>query len=207
MSIWTVALAAVSLLVQARANDRLDNLLEHASQQLNRAEFLEDPRALEDARAGIDQALKLAPAHFPALKLRARQLTVAGDLAAARELALGLNKTMPDDLDVRWSLVVACRRTGRHEEAERTAQWMLDLRPEDPRSLLAAVDLRTDAGQFEAALRACLDLLVRTELQDPYLRLAVLDRTVAAYHALGRSELAEKARTAARQLRTQLKGQ
>lgn len=204
---WIGVLAAAALLAQTPAGDRLDMLLERAGQQLNRAEFLEEPRALAGARADIAEALKLAPAHFAALKLRARQLTAEGDFAAARELALGLNRKMPDDLDVRWSLVAACRLSGKREEAERVAQWMLDLRPEDPRSLLAAVDLRTDRGQFEAALRVCLDLLLRTESQDPYLRLAVLDRAAAAYQGLGRGQFAEQARAAAKQLRIQLRGQ
>lgn len=203
---WILALAAAALLMPVEANDHLDNLLERASQQLNRAEFLEEPRALEEARAAIDAALKLTPEHFSALRLRVRQLAIAGDLPAARELSLALNKQMPDDLEVRWWLVYSCRRMKRMEEAERAAQWMLDLRPEDPRSLLAAVDLRIDAGQFESALRVCLDLLVRAEVGDAYLRLAVLDRTAAAYAGLERAELAGKARAAAAQLRVQMKG-
>src|SRR5688500_10824078 len=97
----------------------------------------------EYTATGSDQALAAARAAVASLPtshragvLNARLLIAEGKAENGLEQAKVLNRNMPDDLDTYALMVDAALALGRVEDAEKSAQWMLNMRPEDVRSLM-----------------------------------------------------------------------
>ena len=67
---------------------------------------------------------------YDAVKIQANNALRDGKPALAIELAEPLSKSAPDDIDVWYTLAQAYRQSGKLDIAEKTTQWMLDLRPE-----------------------------------------------------------------------------
>jgi tetratricopeptide (TPR) repeat protein len=104
------------------------------------------------ADEAIGQALSRAPDNFEALKARAWVLLGQHRFADALALAETLNKRAPDDVMVYGLLTDASVELGKYDEAERAAQWMLDLRPGNLPALTRASYLRELFGDIEGAL-------------------------------------------------------
>ena len=71
--------------------------------------------------------------------------------ADAYALARDLNKQAPDDVMVYGLLTDASVELGRYDEAEKSAQWMLDMRPGNVPGLTRAAYLRELFGDLEGA--------------------------------------------------------
>lgn len=117
-----------------------------------RARETANPDFYDQAEGALEKALELKPANFESRKLAVwldlGRHRFAEALTAAREL----NREVPDDLQVYGFVVDAAVETGRYEEAERAAQWMLDLRPGNVPGLTRAAYLRELFGDVEGAL-------------------------------------------------------
>jgi tetratricopeptide (TPR) repeat protein len=100
----------------------------------------------------IAPLLRSDPQHFEALKVRAWVLLGQHRFREALELARALNKRVPDDLQVHGFIADACMELGLYEEAEKAAQWMLDLRPGNVAGLTRAAYLREVWGDVDGAL-------------------------------------------------------
>ena len=94
-----------------------------------RARETADPVYYQQAEAAVQAALAATPGHFDARKVRAWALLGQHRFAEALALATALNREVPDDLMVYGILTDAHIELGHYDEAERSAQWMLDLRP------------------------------------------------------------------------------
>ncbi len=104
------------------------------------------------AWAQVRESLRPAQTEFLELKRGAESALAKGDAAKALELAQQANRRMPDDLETYSLLVLANLKLGRIDDAERQAQWMLDLRTEHPLSLLRTADVREAIGQWDGAM-------------------------------------------------------
>lgn len=155
---------------------------------LNRAELTGEARDIEAAARAIGAALKNTPADYPLRRLQARLLMTQGNVAAARDLAAGLHREMMDDLEVYALLAESESRLGNLAAAEKHVQWMLDLRPEDPMSLLAAADVRARLKMHEGALQFYSEAVKRFPPLDKMHRAQALARASASFLALGKRE-------------------
>jgi tetratricopeptide (TPR) repeat protein len=131
---------------------------------------------------------------FEEQKAYAQKLFGEGRAGEAVARAKVLNRMMADDLDVYALLVDGHRQLGNLDEAEKAANWMLHLRPSDPRSLMRAADLRVDFGMHDSALQLLRNVYQITPETDRTARLAVLRRVQHVYEKMNRPEDAARYR-------------
>lgn len=129
-----------------------------------------------------------SPSLYEEQKAVAQKLFAEGRVEDALIRAKVLNRLMADDLDVYGLLVDAYRQTGNLEEAEKAANWMLQLRPGDSRSLLRAADLRADFGLYDASLQLLREVYSRTPNTDRQALVTVLRRVQSVYAKMKRPE-------------------
>jgi tetratricopeptide (TPR) repeat protein len=116
-----------------------------------RARETADPAYYAEADRVLAKALELEPDSPEALKTRAWVLLGRHEFAEALEVAEALNRRVPDDLTVYGILTDAYVELGRYDAAEKSAQWMLDLRPGNVPALTRAAYLRELFGDLEGA--------------------------------------------------------
>jgi tetratricopeptide (TPR) repeat protein len=116
----------------------------------------------EKAEAALKQSFEAAPDNFDGLKAKTWLLLGQHRFAEALELAKKLNKRNPDDLQVYGFLVDANVELGNYADAEKAAQWMLDLRPGNYPGLTRAAYLRELWKDYEGALQLMQQALQRT---------------------------------------------
>lgn len=120
-------------------------------------------RALLVAANGqIASALQQDSSYFELKKMEAWSALLSGRTEQGLQMALVLNRKMPDDLEIYGYLVDAYAMIGKLEQAEEQANWMLRLRPESVESLRRAAELRERFGDGEGALQMWNDLYRRT---------------------------------------------
>jgi tetratricopeptide (TPR) repeat protein len=106
--------------------------------------------------------------------------------------AVRLNRNMPDDLDTYALIVDAALVLGKVDQAEKSAQWMLNLRPEDVRSLMRGAAVRGALGDHEGVMQMLTDALARTSRTETALRAAIGVGLARASYRLGRADAAER---------------
>jgi tetratricopeptide (TPR) repeat protein len=125
-----------------------------------------DTKLYQNAQDALDQSTVLAPGNYDAQKLQAAVLLGKRDLKAAEKLASEVNKHVPDDI-AGWALLVDVNvELGNYAEAERAAQWILDLRPGSSLGFLKAAGLREHFGDPEGASEFYEEALKRTSQVD-----------------------------------------
>jgi tetratricopeptide (TPR) repeat protein len=160
-----------------------------------RARETADPVYYEQAEAAVQKALAVAPDNFEALKVRTWALLGQHRFAAALELATALNKRVPDDLMVYGLLTDANIELGRYDDAERSAQWMLDLRPGNIPALTRAAYLRELFGDIEGAIELMRSAVNRMPFQETEDRAWVLTQIGHLELIRGQVPAAEQALT------------
>jgi len=128
---------------------------------IQRAELTGAPADIQSAEDVLAPQLRARPRDYPLRRAQVRLLVGQGNFSAAREQASALNREMPDDLTPYGLPAEAQVKLGDLAAAEKNVQWMLDLRPEHPRGLLAAARLRTRFGLHEGALQFYADAIRR----------------------------------------------
>ncbi len=125
-----------------------------------------DPAVYRQADEAIQKSLQLAPDNFDAKKLRVLVLLGENEFVKARELAIALNKKIPDDISI-WAVLVDIHAAlGDYAEAEHCAQWVLDLRPGGMLGFLKSAQLREVFGDPEGAAEFYENALRRTSQND-----------------------------------------
>jgi tetratricopeptide (TPR) repeat protein len=132
------------------------------------------------------------------LKRDAENALVQGEPSKALDLARQANRRMPDDLEAYSLLVRAYLKLGKIEDAEKQAQWMLDLRTEHPLSLLRAADVREAIGQWDGAVALLNDAYGR--VRTPREKADILLHAASIQRKAGRPESAERLTEQARRL-------
>jgi tetratricopeptide (TPR) repeat protein len=125
-----------------------------------RARETADPAFYREAWTATERALALEPRHLEARKQQVWILLGQHEFARAVEAAETLNEEMPDEVLVYGFLVDGYTQLGRYADAEKAAQWMLDMRPGNVPGLTRAAHLRELFGDHEGAVEL-LDLAYR----------------------------------------------
>ncbi len=119
---------------------------------LSRAHETESPDYDRQAAEAIATGLSLAPQDFQLRKAHVALLLDQQEFTRARDEARDLNLHNPDDATVHGYLARAFMGLGNYQDAEASAQWMLNLQPFNVPGLLIAADLRQHYGDPEGAL-------------------------------------------------------
>lgn len=117
-----------------------------------RAREIADSEHYDEALAALAHSFKLEPANYEGRKIEVWVLLGKHEFAAAFEKVGELNRLAPDDLMVYGLLADAAIELGRYGEAEKAAQWMLDLRPGNVPGLTRGAYLRELFGDLDGAI-------------------------------------------------------
>jgi tetratricopeptide (TPR) repeat protein len=131
---------------------RVDLWNELALALSRRARETADQAFYKEAWQATERALALEPDHLESRKLQVWVLLGQHEFPRAIEAAERINKQVPDDVLVYGFLVDGYTQVGRYAEAEKAAQWMLDLRPGNVPALTRAAHLRELFGDHEGAV-------------------------------------------------------
>jgi len=117
-----------------------------------RARETSDVNFYAQAEEALKKSFELAPHNLDGEKIRVWLLLGRHEFTAARDAALTLNKKVPDDVLIYGFLTDANAELGNYDEAEKAAQWMLDLRPGNLPGITRAAYLRELFGDLDGAL-------------------------------------------------------
>jgi predicted Zn-dependent protease len=120
---------------------------------LRRERETSDKSLLDRAQVALDKSLKLAPANSEAQKVEAVLLLGKHEFASALALAQSLNQKVPDDVMTYGYIADADLALGDYTNAEKAAQWMLNLRSHNVPGLICGAELRQVFGQSDGALQ------------------------------------------------------
>jgi tetratricopeptide (TPR) repeat protein len=125
-----------------------------------------DPAWLDQAEAALRKSFELSPNNYDARKLHVTVLLGRDDFKEALRLAAELNHKTPDDI-AGWGLLVdANLGLGNNAEAEKDAQWILDLRPGSTLGFAKAAAVRERIGDPEGAIEFLDEARRRTSPND-----------------------------------------
>ncbi len=152
---------------QVEANQKAFQLYNELAAALCReARDNSDISFYDQANLAVDRSLALSPGNYDAMKLRATVLLGKHEFQQALKLAQDLNKRVPDDI-AGWALLTdANTALGNYQEAERDAQWILDLRSGSALGFEKAAGLRELFGDNEGAIEFYGEALRRTSQSD-----------------------------------------
>jgi tetratricopeptide (TPR) repeat protein len=156
-AIPAVPTPAQQLMLDARRQiaahpDKANGFEDLALADLKRARETEDAHFLADAEQAIANGLKLDPKDFQLQKTQVELLLARHQYMQAREKAVALNRQTPDDVMTYGYLAEADIALGDYPSAEKSAQWMLNMRPNNLPGLLLASRLRVVYGDPDGAL-------------------------------------------------------
>ena len=139
-------------------------------------------------------ALLAAAPSFEEKKAEIRELLMRRDSVTALDRAIALNKQWPDDV-IGYQLLTAARlAVGDYAEAEKAAQWMIDMRigKTDPTGWILVARIREATGDPEGAVDALNTgyvMLAPLEIAD---RKALLTYAGELHLRLGKLEIAAR---------------
>jgi len=134
-----------------------------------RARETSDVSYYEQADAALQKSFQLMPGNIEGQKVQVWVLLGKHEFAKALKLARALNQRVPDDVSIYGFLVDANVELGNYSEAEKAAQWMLDIRPGNVPGLTRAAYLRELFGDLEGAadlMRSAYQQVQATEVED-----------------------------------------
>jgi tetratricopeptide (TPR) repeat protein len=105
-----------------------------------------------EAWSATERSLQVEPGNLEGRKLQVWILLGQHEFQRAVDMAEQINRSVPDDVLVYGFLVDGYTELGRYAEAEKAAQWMLDLRPGNVPGLTRAAYLRELFGDHEGAV-------------------------------------------------------
>jgi Tfp pilus assembly protein PilF len=159
---------------------------------VRRAQETSDDTHLTQAEDAVKKSLELAPHNFDAEKVRVSILLAEHEFPAALDAATKLNKEVPDDVMIYGLLTDANVELGNYNDAETSAQWMLNLRPGNLPALVRAAYLRELFGDAEGAYEL-MDLAYQsTPPTDAAERASILSQMGHLRLASGNADGAEK---------------
>jgi tetratricopeptide (TPR) repeat protein len=117
-----------------------------------RARETSDVTFYTQAEEALQESFAISPDNFDGQRIHVWLLLGRHEFAAALDEAKKLNKKLPDDVMLYGFLTDANVELGNYTDAERAAQWMLDLRPGNLPGLTRAAYLRELYGDIDGAL-------------------------------------------------------
>ncbi len=144
----------------------LQSNLDEAAKLIRQARDTQNPADFREAGLMAAKALAAEPESFDAQRYQAMALLGEHDLDAALSVAAKLNLRVPDDIGIRAILSEIYVARGDYDDAERAAQWVLDLRRNSALGFSTAARLREIYGDYEGALEFYSEALRRTSPSD-----------------------------------------
>ena len=117
-----------------------------------RARETSDVKFYAQAEETLQKSFEIAPDNFDGQRIHVWLLLGKHEFAAALDAAKKLNQKMPDDVMLYGFLADANVELGNYNDAEKAAQWMLDLKPGNIPGLTRAAYLRELYGDIEGSL-------------------------------------------------------
>jgi len=117
-----------------------------------RARETSDVKFYLQAEDALTKSFEIKPDNFDGRRTHVWLLLGKHEFAAARDEASILNKKMPDDVMLYGFLTDANVELGNYAEAEKAAQWMLDLRPGNLPGMTRAAYLRELFGDIDGSM-------------------------------------------------------
>lgn len=140
--------------------------IDRAARLVGLARDTQNPEDFRQAGAAAAKALAIDAQNFEAQRYEAMALLGQQDLTGALAIASKLNKRTPDDIGV-WAILSEIHMAaGGYTEAERCAQWVLDLRRNSPLGFSTAARLREVHGDYDGASEFYAEALRRTPQSD-----------------------------------------
>jgi tetratricopeptide (TPR) repeat protein len=162
-----------------------------------KARDTEDPKLYNQADGAIQHSLQVAPGNYDARKLQVAIALGKHHYSQALKMAGDLNHSVPDDI-AGWGLLMdANMALGNYAEAERAAQWILDLRPGSALGFEKAAGLREIFGDFEGAVEFLDEADRRTSPNDLDQHAWLLTEKARLQLAAGNAKEAEQVLTEA----------
>ena len=159
---------------------------------IRKARETSDDTLYDEAEEAVKKSLSLSPNNFEARKAEVAISLGKHDAAKARGEAQQLNHEVPDDVIVYGYIADADIELGDYSEAEKAAQWMLDLRPNNIPGLLRGARLRSVVGDVDGAIAFLGDAYQQT-LPDQVEDLAsILTEMAGIELAAGKLQLADQ---------------
>jgi len=103
---------------------------------LRRARETADSSYLKEADGALAEGLKLDATDFQLQRTQVALMLSRHEFVQARELALALNRRLPDDVMTYGYLAEADIALGNYQDAEINAQWTMNLRPNNTPALM-----------------------------------------------------------------------
>src|SRR3984957_2581612 len=116
-----------------------------------RARETSDVLYYTQAEDALKKSLELAPGNMESEKIHVWLLLGRHEFPSALEAAKALNKKNPDDVLVYGFMTDANAELGKYEDAEASAQWMLNLRPGNLPGMTRAAYLRELFGDVDGS--------------------------------------------------------
>ncbi len=157
-----------------------------------RARETSDVQYYTKADETVNQALKISPDDFEALKVRAWLLLGRHEFAKAAQAAAELNKRVPDDITVYGYLADANAELGNYAEAVKAAQWMLDLRTGNVAGLTRAAYQRELHGDLSGSIELMQMAYDSTAFQETEDRAWLLTQIAHLHYLDGNLKQAER---------------
>ncbi len=124
---------------------------ELANAYLKRARETDDAKWLSDAEAALARGFNLDSGDFSLQKTQVALMLARGEFAQAKEKATQLNRRTPDDVMVYGYLAEAQIGLRDYDAAEKNAQWMLNMLPNNIPGLMIGAKLRRVFGDPQGA--------------------------------------------------------
>jgi tetratricopeptide (TPR) repeat protein len=134
-----------------------------------RARETSDPAYYTKAEQALERSFAISPGNFDGARIHVWLLLGKHEFAAALEEGTKLNKKIPDDVMIYGFLTDANVELGKYTDAEKSAQWMLNLRGANVPSLTRTAYLRELFGDNEGAvelMEMALQSVSPTEAED-----------------------------------------
>lgn len=117
-----------------------------------RARETSDVNFYAQAEDALKKSFEISPANLDGQRTAVWLLLGKHEFAAALQKAKELNEKMPDDVMIYGFLTDANVELGNYDDAEKAAQWMLNLRPGNLPGVTRAAYLRELFGDVDGAL-------------------------------------------------------
>ena len=130
---------------------------------VRRARETADNSYYPQAQVAIENSLRIQPDNFEAGQAHVALLLAEHRYRQALDEAQALNHRMPDAVLVWGYMAEADAALGDYDQAEKAAQWMMNLRPGNLPAFLCGAALRQDWGETDGAL----DFLSKALQQTP----------------------------------------
>ena len=150
-----------------------------------------DVKLYDEADAALQHSLQLSPGNREALKLRVTVLLGKHQFADALKMASDLQVHNHDDITIWGLLVDANVGLGKLDDAERDAQWILDLRSGSSLGFTKAAGLRELFGDPEGAIEFYEEAARRTSQSDLDERAWLITQNARLQLKLGNTQRAQ----------------